>query len=51
MASQHEDDVLTAVFSPDGKTILTGSADRTAQLWEAVTGRPIGRPLAHAGRL
>ena len=31
-------------FSPDGKTVLTGSGDRTARLWDAATGRPIGRP-------
>jgi eukaryotic-like serine/threonine-protein kinase len=49
MAFQHDDEVLAAVFSPDGKTILTGSEDRTAQLWDAVTGRPIGRPLEHGG--
>jgi Flp pilus assembly protein TadD len=33
-------------FSPDGKAVLTGSADRTARLWDAATGRPLGAPLA-----
>ncbi len=38
--------VNSVAFSPDGKTILTGSNDRTARLWDAATGRPIGHPLA-----
>ena len=36
-------------FSPDGKTILTGSWDRTARLWETATGQPLGPPLRHSG--
>jgi WD40 repeat protein len=34
-------------FSPDGKTVLTGSVDKTARLWEAATGKPIGPLLQH----
>jgi tetratricopeptide (TPR) repeat protein len=36
-------------FSPDGKTILTGGDVKTARLWDAATGQPIGRPLEHQG--
>ncbi len=34
-------------FSPDGRTILTGSSDKTAQLWDAATAKPIGKSLEH----
>jgi hypothetical protein len=27
--------------------VLTGSGDRTARLWDSVTGKPIGMPLTH----
>src|SRR5205814_2054739 len=32
---------------PNGSLILTGSEDRTARLWDAKTGQPVGKPLAH----
>ena len=32
-----------------GKTVLTGSSDETAQLWDAPTGNPIGPRLPHTG--
>ncbi len=43
----HEGPVDAAAFSPDGKTVLTGGDDRTARLWDAATGQPIGQPLHH----
>jgi WD40 repeat protein/tetratricopeptide (TPR) repeat protein len=43
----HGDQVCSVAFSPDGKTILTGSFDRTTRLWDAETGRPMGEPLEH----
>jgi WD domain, G-beta repeat len=33
------------VFSPDGKHIVTASSDKTARLWVAEAGKPIGEPL------
>ena len=35
---QHQDSIITADFSPDGKRIVTGSFDRTIRLWDALTG-------------
>ena len=34
----------TVAFHPDGKTILT-AVDRTVQLRDVTTGRPVGQPL------
>ena len=36
----------SAAFSPDGKRIVTVSTlSKTARLWDAATGKPIGEPL------
>jgi WD40 repeat protein/tetratricopeptide (TPR) repeat protein/predicted Ser/Thr protein kinase len=45
----HQNAVLTVAFSPDGRRILTGSADQTTRLWDAGTGKQIGKPLVHDG--
>jgi WD40 repeat protein len=45
----HGDRVLSVAFSPDGKTILAGSFDGKAQLWNVATCRPIGPPMVHSG--
>lgn len=37
----HSDEVYDAKFSPDGRYVLTGSADQTARLWNAFTGQLI----------
>ncbi len=37
----HEDAVDSAVFSPDGKRIVTASWDKTARIWDAATGAPL----------
>jgi WD40 repeat protein/serine/threonine protein kinase/tetratricopeptide (TPR) repeat protein len=44
----HDGPVRSAAFSPDGKTILTGSEDKTARLWDATNGQPIGQPMVHS---
>ena len=43
----HQGWVWAVAFSPDGKTVLTGSDDKTARLWDAATGQPIGQPMVH----
>ena len=40
---------LGAVYSPDGKRILSWSPDKTLRLWDAATGAAIGEPLRHEG--
>jgi len=37
----HQDGLWRAVFSPDGERILTASWDKTAKLWDAVSGKLI----------
>ncbi len=41
--------VKAVAFSPDGKTVITGSQDKTARLWDAATGQPLGQTLTHQG--
>jgi WD40 repeat protein/energy-coupling factor transporter ATP-binding protein EcfA2 len=45
----HPDEVNSAVFSPDGKQILTGCNDKIARLWEVDTGKVIRQFSGHRG--
>ncbi len=47
----HDEAVTSAVFSPDARLVLTASADKTARLWDARTGKPVGGPLEHDERV
>jgi WD40 repeat protein len=40
---------LGALYSPDGKRILSWSDDKTLRLWDAATGAAIGEPMRHDG--
>jgi WD40 repeat protein len=44
---KHSGVLLHAGFSPDGRYVVTTSADRSAQVWEAATGRRVTPPLEH----
>jgi WD40 repeat protein len=46
---QHKRRLWALAFSPDSKTILTGSWDPAAgaQLWDVSTGKPLGEPISH----
>ena len=43
--------VVSAQFSPDGQRVVTASWDKTARLWDAANGKPIGEPMKHDRRL
>jgi WD40 repeat protein/serine/threonine protein kinase len=40
-------EVWHAAFSPDGRSLVTASADGTARVWSAVSGQPVTGPLRH----
>jgi cytochrome c len=40
--------VWSVAFFPDGRTLLTGGADRIIRRWDAITGEPIGAAIVGA---
>ena len=47
----HTDRVHAVAFSPDGHTLVSGSYDGTARLWDMATHRQIGDPLNGHGEV
>ena len=48
---QHDDHVLAATFDATGERVVTASSDKTARIWDARTGEPIGKKLQHDGQV
>jgi dipeptidyl aminopeptidase/acylaminoacyl peptidase len=40
---------MSAQFSPDGQRVVSASNDKTARVWDAASGKPIGEPMKHEG--
>jgi WD40 repeat protein len=47
--SGHTGDVVTALFSADGKRVVTASKDSTARVWDAQNGAEIAQLSGHTG--
>ncbi|MEI6046916.1 MAG: hypothetical protein WCS37_21415 [Chloroflexota bacterium] len=41
----HGSSVYSVAFSPDGKTLASGSLDDTIRLWDVASQRPLGQPF------
>src|SRR4030095_7301660 len=47
----HAREVYCAAFSPDGGQVVTGSADKTALIWDVGTGVALRRLTGHIDRI
>jgi WD40 repeat protein len=47
----HSEEVKCIVFSPDGKTLASGSGDYTVRLWDAASGKEILALTGHSGNV
>lgn len=47
--SGHTADINSVAFSPDGRFVVTASADGTARVWDAATGASLGELRGHNG--
>ena len=43
--------VRTAAFSPDGKRIVTASADKTGRVWDAESGKSLAALQGHTAQV
>jgi WD40 repeat protein len=51
LLGKHEGPVLSAVFSADGRRIVTASWDNTARVWNADTGARVALMQGHEGKV
>jgi WD40 repeat protein len=48
---EHSNRVTCALFSRDGTKVVTSSADNTANVWDARTGRRLAGPFTHSAEI
>ena len=48
---QHDGLVTAATFDATGERVVTASLDKTARIWDARTGEPLGKKLQHDGQV
>jgi WD40 repeat protein len=48
MLAGHPEEVISVAFSGDGKTLASGSVDKTIKLWEVATGREVRTLTGHS---